>query len=140
MPRKEREIRYALGRQLLQARRNLRKTIVTCAMEAGLKPPKYRMLELGTASPPSDDVLRRIAACLNLDFDALMILLDRVPEDIELKLRNALRLPGNARQIRHFLNNLPTSCIPEDSDKVAEVITDDEPDYLDKDYDLDIDL
>jgi transcriptional regulator with XRE-family HTH domain len=82
-------VKERLGERIRRKRAEQRLGLRETATKVGISPTYLSRIETADEkTPPAEDVIRKLATLLNDDFDQLMQLAGRVPEDVE-KVINA---------------------------------------------------
>lgn len=75
------------------------------AERAGIDFTYLSKIENGRIEPPSEDVIRRVAAELNVSADELIVLADKLPSDLVQELKTPERVSALRREIAGDFNS-----------------------------------
>lgn len=72
----------------------------TLADKVGIDFTYLSKIETGKMAPPSQDTIKKIAAALEADGDELLILANKVPDDVKDVITESTEMPAFLRQMR----------------------------------------
>ncbi len=87
-----------LGERIRRMRAEHKLGLRETATKVGISPTYLSRIEtMDEKTPPAEDVIRKLATLLNDDFDELMQLAGRVPEDVEKVIKGDPSMPAFLR-------------------------------------------
>ncbi|MGI5865811.1 MAG: helix-turn-helix domain-containing protein [Myxococcales bacterium] len=87
-----------LGERIRRKRAELKLGLRETAAKVGISPTYLSRIEtMDEKTPPAEDVIRKLATLLNDNFDELMQLAGRVPEDVEKVIKSDPTMPAFLR-------------------------------------------
>ncbi|MFM2421096.1 MAG: helix-turn-helix domain-containing protein [Deltaproteobacteria bacterium] len=87
-----------LGERIRRKRAEHKLGLRETATKVGISPTYLSRIEtMDEKTPPAEDVIRKLATLLNDDFDELMQLAGRVPEDVEKVIKGDPSMPAFLR-------------------------------------------
>ncbi len=90
-----------LGERIRRKRAEHKLGLRETATKVGISPTYLSRIEtMDEKTPPAEDVIRKLATLLNDDFDELMQLAGRVPEDVEKLIKADPDMPVMLRRAR----------------------------------------
>jgi len=90
-----------LGERIRRKRKERKLGLRETAVKVGISSTYLSRIEtMDEASPPAEDVIRRLSDLLGDDFDELMQLAGRVPEDVEKMIKADPDMPVMLRRAR----------------------------------------
>lgn len=90
-----------LGERIRRKRTEKKLGLRETAAKVGISPTYLSRIEtLDEKTPPAEEVIRKLAALLGDDFDDLMQLAGRVPEDVEKVIKADPTMPAFLRTAR----------------------------------------
>lgn len=107
------------GEALREAREGSKKSMGDVARELGFSVPYISDIERDRRNPPAEDVIRRIAAFLGVDADALVVLAAQTKKRLELEMRSPT--PGQ-RILATALTRRWAGVTPEQAEQVRKVL------------------
>lgn len=91
-------LKERLGERIRSLRTEQKLGLRETALKIGISPTYLSRIEtLDEKTPPAEDVIRKLATLLNDDFDELMHLAGRVPEDVEKVIKGDPSMPAFLR-------------------------------------------
>jgi len=97
----EYDVKERLGERIRRMRAEHKLGLRETAMKVGISPTYLSRIEnMDEKTPPAEDVVRKLATLLNYDFDKLMQLAGRVPEDVEKVIKGDPSMPAFLRTAR----------------------------------------
>lgn len=82
-------VKERLGERIRRKRAELKLGLRETAAKVGISPTYLSRIEtMAEKTPPAEDVIRKLATLLNDNFDELMQLAGRVPEDVEKVIKS----------------------------------------------------
>ena len=89
-----------LGQRIRQKRLERKLGLRETAVKVGISSTYLSRIEtMDEASPPAEDVIQRLADLLGDDFDELMQLAGRVPQDVASVIKTDPRMPEFLRRV-----------------------------------------
>lgn len=90
-----------LGERIRRKRAEQKLGLRETATKVGISPTYLSRIEtMDEKTPPAEDVIQKLATLLNDDFDELMQLAGRVPEDVEKLIKADPDMPVMLRRAR----------------------------------------
>ncbi len=94
-------MKETLGERIRRKRGELKLGLRETAGKVGISPTYLSRIEtMDEKTPPAEEVIRKLASMLNDDFDQLMQLAGRVPEDVEKVITADPTMPAFLRTAR----------------------------------------
>lgn len=94
-------VKERLGERVRRKRAEQKLGLREAATKVGISPTYLSRIEtMDEKTPPAEDVIRKLAALLNDNFDELMQLAGRVPEDVESVIRADPTMPAFLRSVK----------------------------------------
>jgi len=95
---REDDVKERLGERIRRMRAEHKLGLRETATKVGISPTYLSRIEtMNEKTPPAEDVIRKLAKLLNDDFDELMHLAGRVPEDVEKVIKGDPSMPAFLR-------------------------------------------
>ena len=95
---REDDVKERLGERIRRRRAEHKLGLRETATKVGISPTYLSRIEtMDEKTPPAEDVIRKLATLLNDDFDELMQLAGRVPEDVEKVIKGDPSMPAFLR-------------------------------------------
>lgn len=88
------------GERLRQLRLNKALSQRKLAKKVGIDFTYLSKIERGRMSPPSQETILKLAGALDADPDELLVLADRVPDDVKDVVTKSAKLPAFLRELR----------------------------------------
>jgi len=96
-------VKKRLGERLRRKREGKELGLRETAAKVGISPTYLSRIETeDERTPPAEDVIRKLAALLSDDFDELMQLAGRVPEDVKDIVKGDPNMPAFLRMAKEY--------------------------------------